>query len=125
MAFPGTYNFSYYKGDTLEFRIYPKDTTGAAFDLSSYENVSFVIATERGSGGIAGKIDCFADIDTDEDFVLCTITPANGAELEAGTTYLYDVEISKDSSPYDYVYTLLTGSISVTDEISGASGVDS
>ncbi len=36
MAFPGTYNINYYKGDTYQFRIYPKDTAGYPFDLSVY-----------------------------------------------------------------------------------------
>lgn len=119
MAFPSTYNFSYYKGDTLEFRIYPKDSTGAAFDLSTYSNVAFTISTDVGVAGLGNQIQCFADIYSDDDYVLCAITPADGESLNAGTTYVYDVEINKDASPYDYVYTLLTGSITVTDQISG------
>ena len=37
MAFPGTLNINYYKGDTYEFNIYPKKSTdGSAFDLTSF-----------------------------------------------------------------------------------------
>jgi hypothetical protein len=34
--------------------------------------------------------------------------------------YVYDVEINKAGTPYNIVRTLLTGSISVTDQVSGA-----
>ena len=36
MAFPATYDFNYYKGDTFEFRIYPKKNDGTVFDLSTF-----------------------------------------------------------------------------------------
>ena len=36
MAFPATYDFDYYKGDTFEFRIYPKKNDGTVFDLSQF-----------------------------------------------------------------------------------------
>ena len=47
MAFPGTYNFSYYKGDTNEFVIRPKNASGSAFDLTGY-TAAFFIASARG-----------------------------------------------------------------------------
>jgi hypothetical protein len=122
MAFPGTYNFSYYKGDTFEFRIYPKDSSGNAFDLEEYDNELgpiFTISTARGEAGAENQIECFASISNDYKYILCAVTPENGEELNAGTTYLYDVQISKTSIPYDIVYTLLTGSITVTDHITG------
>jgi hypothetical protein len=31
MAFPGSYNFNYYRGDTAEFVIRPKTANGSAF----------------------------------------------------------------------------------------------
>ena len=42
MAFPGTYNFSYYKGDTNEFVIRPKNSSGSAFDLTGYSAGLFI-----------------------------------------------------------------------------------
>ena len=33
MAFPGTYNFNYYRGDTNEFVISPKNSDGTTFQL--------------------------------------------------------------------------------------------
>jgi len=36
MAFPGTFNFSYYRGDTNQFVIRPKNASGSAFDLTGY-----------------------------------------------------------------------------------------
>jgi len=63
MAFPGTYNFSYYRGDTYEFIIQPKNSLGGNFDLSGY-TAEFNVATARGgalattaayaSGGASG-----------------------------------------------------------------------
>lgn len=126
MAFPGTYNISYYKGDTLEFKIYPKDTSGAAFNLSQYAvPVSdttdlgyFTISNYAGPEQV-GKpkevVEGYAAIEG--DYVICAITPTAGAELAAGTAYVYDVQIKKTASPYNLVYTLLSGSITVTEQV--------
>jgi hypothetical protein len=120
MTFPGTYNISYYKGDTLEFRVYPKDSSGAAFDLTDYDNASgplFTISTVRGSAGLANQVQAYAEISTDNTHILCAIRPSDGEELTSGTTYVYDVEISKEDSPYDIISTLLTGTITVTEQV--------
>lgn len=119
MAFPGTYNFSYYKGDTLEFRVYPKDSTGAAFDLTGYDNATsplFTIATERGA---ETTISAYAEIvdASGGKYILCTIRPEDGDQLTPGTSYVYDVEINKTGSSYDFIYTILTGTISVTEQV--------
>lgn len=120
MAFPGTYNISYYKGDTFEFRIYPKDVSGAAFDLTDFlanGSAKFTIATARGAG--ATQIAATAQISSDLTHVACVITPSQGESLDAAIQYVYDVEISRTvSGSYPYVYTLLTGTVSVTDQVS-------
>ena len=119
MAFPGTYNISYYKGDTFEFRIYPKDSAGEQFLLNDYTQIRFTMSNVLGSIAPAGvnkvTINGFAE-KRDNQYVLCAITPDNGALMEAGTKYYYDVEIGKISSPYDYVYTLLQGTVSVAEQ---------
>jgi hypothetical protein len=122
MAFPGTYNISYYKGDTLEFKVYPKDASGAAFDLTDFlanGTAKFTIATARGSE--ATQILATATIASDLSHVACVITPSQGANLDPAIQYVYDVEISRTvSGSYPYVYTLLTGTVSITDQVSGA-----
>jgi hypothetical protein len=122
MAFPGTLNINYYKGDTYEFRVYPKDSSGASFDLSQYGNAKFSISTSRGSSGVSGKIECLAVITSgvSGNYVTCTIRPGDSVTMSAGTQYVYDVEITRTASPHNYVYTLLTGTVSVTDQVSGA-----
>jgi hypothetical protein len=122
MAFPGTLNINYYKGDTYEFRIYPKDSLGASFDLNGYSQAKFTISTSRGSSGVSGKIECLAVITSGVygNYVTCTIRPNDSVTMNAATQYVYDVEITKTASPYNYVYTLLTGSVTVTDHIAGA-----
>ena len=126
MAFPGTYNISYYRGDTLEFRIYPKDSSGAAFDLSTY-TPAFTVAPSRGTSGIVGSVECYSAASADGTYILCAITPQDGIQLSAGTQYVYDVEITDlDTEPsddiyYDKVFTLLTGTVTVTDHVTGAS----
>ena len=117
MAFPGTYNFSYYRGDTYQFKIRPKNSDGSVFDLTDYENNSlFTVATARGDG--ATQIPCTAIVNLSENVVTCTIEPTEGLLLNAGTQYVYDVQIDNEA---DVIYTLLTGTISVTDHVSGAS----
>ena len=116
MAFPATYNFSYYKGDTLEFRAYPKDTSGLPFSLEGYE-VSFTISTARGSAGLANQVAAFAEI-VDNASILCAIRPQDSLELANATSYVYDVEIRKaNATPYPLVYTILTGTINVEDQV--------
>lgn len=116
MAFPGTYNISYYHGDTYEFNISPKTSTGAAFVLSGY-TPEFYIATARGSG--ATQYECTAEISSNT--VNCMITPGQGRQLTPGTTYYYDVQVSKTTSAgVLVVHTLMTGTITVTADITGA-----
>lgn len=120
MSFPGTYNFSYYRGDTLEFRIYPKDSSGNAFDLEEYENELgpvFTISSARGTAGISDQIEAYASISNDYTHILCVIAPEVGEQLLSGTQYVYDIAISKTSIPYNIAYTLLTGTITVTDQV--------
>jgi len=113
MAFPGTFNFSYYRGDTNQFVIRPKNANGQAFDLSGYTAI-FTIANRRGSTGT--QYQAQAVVDTNNDLITCTILPGVGRSLAAGT-YVYDVQITTGASN---ILTVLTGSITVTDDITGA-----
>jgi hypothetical protein len=116
MAFPGTYNFSYYRGDTYQFVIRPKNANGTTFSLDAYAgNADFTIANVRGSTGT--QISATATVDTANDIITCTITGATGRGLVGGTTYVYDVQIDNGAG---VIFTLLTGSISVTNDITGA-----
>jgi hypothetical protein len=123
MAFPGTFNINYYRGDTYEFKIYPKDSGGAAFPLTGYdlaEGAKFTISTQRGLGGVEDQIEAYAVISDDRSHINCAILPANGVAMADSQNYVYDIEISKAGTPYALVTTLLTGSISVTDQVTGA-----
>lgn len=114
MAFPGTYNISYYQGDTLEFTIRPKAADGSAFALDGYSS-KFFIADKRGASRTQ-SFECTASISNGA--VNCTISPGVGRSLTAGTTYYYDVEISKSGGTI--IHTLLTGTVSVTADVTGA-----
>ena len=114
MAFPAIYDFNYYKGDTFEFRIYPKKNDGTVFDLSPYydsnslyntnvtdntntidgvvvsapyEQARFNISNVRGNVGLATHmpLQCFARISDDNTFIQCAIRPPEGNKLIAGT----------------------------------------
>jgi hypothetical protein len=117
MAFPGTFNISYYKGDTYEFNVYPKDSSGNPFDLTTYDSALFTLALTRGSAGAASQITGYAQISDDKTHVKCAITPQNAELIDDTKQYVYDVQIAKDSSPYDLVYTILTGNITITKEV--------
>jgi hypothetical protein len=112
MAFPGFYSFSYYRGDTSQFVIRPKTANGSAFDLTGYTS-AFTVANTRGPTGI--QTAATAVVNATTDIVTCTITPAVGRTLGAGS-YTYDVQITNGTQ----IYTLLTGVITVTDDITGA-----
>lgn len=119
MSFPGTYNINYYYGDTLEFRVFPKNSSGEPFDLSTFTNPRFTIALNRNTP-VEDHIVCFAQIDPDNTSVLCAIRPSDAERINPDASYVYDVEISKTSNPYDIVYTVLTGSVSVTRDVTKA-----
>jgi hypothetical protein len=145
MAFPATYDFNYYKGDTFEFRIYPKKNDGTVFNLNEYyiptniantpddvtdttapyDSARFTIASIRGSAGAENKVQCFARVSDDNTFVQCAIRPEDSLYLSAGTEYVYDVEVIKPaglpgSGQYSLVHTLVTGTITITDQVTGA-----
>jgi hypothetical protein len=48
--------------------------------------------------------------------IVCTILPTIGRQLTPGTAWQYDVEINSGAE----TFTLLTGTITVTDDITGA-----
>jgi hypothetical protein len=113
MAFPSTYNFNYYRGDTTQFVTRPKNANdGSSFDLTGY-SANFTIANQRGASGT--QYEASSVVNATTDIVTCTITPAVGRTLAAGS-YVYDIEIDNGVQ----IYTLLTGTITVTDDISGA-----
>ncbi len=125
MAFPGTYDFDYYRGDTFRFVISPKTSAGATFPLDDYSAAGaiFSIASSRGDSPTT-SIDSVADtsklsavIDTSADVITCTIKPGARTDLVGGSTYYYDVEIFNGTT---LRYTLLTGEITVTDDVTGA-----
>lgn len=118
MAFPGTYNFNYYRGDRNEFVLSPKNANGLPFDLSNYgETGSFTIADKRGPTRTIVK-NAQAVINSENNTLVCTIIPDLGRDLSAGS-YVYDIEIT-DPNDEDMKFTLLTGTITVTDDITGA-----
>ena len=116
MAFPGSYNFNYYRGDTAEFVIRPKTANGSAFDLTGF-SADFFIANTRGPG--ATQYEAQAVVDGSADTITCTILPGVGRDLAAGT-YVYDVQITNTTPNPDIIYTILNGTITVTDDITGA-----
>jgi hypothetical protein len=123
MAFPATFNINYYRGDTYEFRIYPKDASGNQFPLTGYDpinGVKFTMSTQRGESGIVDQLQGYARISSDATYIDCAILPANGLSMDFSQSYVYDVEIYKAGTPYDLVTTLLTGTISITEQITGA-----
>lgn len=122
MAFPGTYNFNYYAGDTFEFFVYPKNSSGGVFDDLSEYTPLFFVATGRGaSASVIDSLDITEALATveDGDHVSCTILPDGGRKL-TGSTYVYDVQIentSASSSSFGKIFTLLTGTINVTQDV--------
>lgn len=125
MAFPGNYNFDYYRGDTFQFVITPKTSTGATFPLDAFAAAGaiFTISSARGdapttsidSVSDAGKLS--AVINTSTDVITCVIKPGARADLVGENQYYYDVEIFNGAA---LRYTLLTGEITVTDDVTGA-----
>jgi hypothetical protein len=113
MAFPSTYNFTYYRGDTAQFVARPKNSSdGSNFSLIGFSGL-FTIANQRGSLGTQYAAN--AVVNSTTSIVTCTISSSVGRSLAPGE-YVYDVQIDNGLQ----VYTLLTGSITVIDDVTGA-----
>lgn len=112
MALPATYDINYYRGDKFEFIINAKDNEGNDLDLSAYTAL-FTIASARGA---SPDFSVEADATIDGSRIICNISPTVGASLTAGP-YVYDVQVKQSSS---IVYTYLTGTLSVTLDVSEA-----
>jgi hypothetical protein len=117
IAFPASYNFSYYQGDRYEFSIRPKISNGEPFDLLGYSGL-FTIATERGNPAAIIGTPQSAEIDTDSKTITVIIDPEFGQTL-TGNSYVYDVEITNSGSN---VFTIVTGNIGVTRDITNTFG---
>jgi hypothetical protein len=120
MSFPGIFNINYYRGDTYEFNVFPKDSSGNVFDMSTFPGSEFVISEERGAAAI---VTAYSVISDDKTHVKCAIRPVDALLLDAEKTYVYDVQISRSASPYDFVYTLLTGNVNITEQVSAPAPV--
>lgn len=118
MSFPATYNFNYYRGDTNEFVVRPKNSDGSAFSLTGYSSVYF-IATARGAAAGVVQRQGQAVVNTATNIITCTILPNLGVLLTPAT-YVYDVQIEKTVSGVLSRFTLLTGTVTVTEQVSGA-----
>lgn len=117
MSFPATYNISYYKGDLYQFVIRPKDSAGDPFPIaSSTHDAYFRVSTSR--GGDAEDTDELTASIIDGN-ILATIQPSDNVGSTA-TSYLYDVSVQKKTDAQE-IYTLLTGTISVTKDITDPS----
>ena len=119
MAYPYTYNFDYYVGDSYQFVIRPKvynENTEELeeVNLSEYNSL-FVVATQRGDS-LANVFSSSPQVSASPYSLLCTISPTNGMLL-TGASYIYDVEITNKTNSADRT-TLLTGTISTQLDIS-------
>lgn len=112
MAFPATYNFNYYRGDSYEFIVYPKNANGETFNTGTYDSTLFTVATERGS---SGTLVGYGEITNASTNLVCKIPTSLGDILE-NNSYVYDIQIYNTSASTKY--TLLTGTISVTQDVS-------
>jgi hypothetical protein len=120
MAFPATYNFAYYQGDRYEFVLRPKQANGQAFNLNGYTGL-FTVATARGSTEAVIGEPVSASVDANAGTVTVVIEPEFGTTL-TGNSYLYDVEISASASSGSNIFTLVTGTINVTRDITNTYG---
>jgi hypothetical protein len=115
MAFPAIFNFNLYRGDSYDLVINPKQPNGTPFDLTGYgSSATFTIATERGNPEAVAGLG-LAVIDNIAQTITCNIPPVLSTQL-SGASYVYDIEIQNPSA--STVYTLLTGNISITQDIS-------
>ena len=114
MSFPATYNIRYYKGDLYQFVIRPKTSAGEIYPIDDTTYFAyFRISTQR-NGTAENTI--LANTSIGDNSVTCELRPSVGNSLTPGVTYFYDVSI-QDKADSNIIYTLLTGSITITGDI--------
>ena len=116
MTVPATYNLNYYRGDTMNFTVVPKDQDGNGIDLFGWTPV-FTIADQRGPTPPFSLV-ADAVIPATNDRIDCTLSPADGLTLSSAILYVYDVEVNFTGP--DTVYTYITGTLTVTEDVSNA-----
>lgn len=111
MTMPAFNSFQLYKGDTLQFQLTLK-TSGSAYAIPSESEFSGSVKEKR-STTVTANFDTEI-LSASSGTVLFTLPYTESAKLTSNKNWVYDVQI-KDSS--EYVTTLLTGNIFVTDEV--------
>ena len=86
------------------------------------QGVIFAFAQSRGGSSAPGWHKCLAEISDEGDYVLCTIRPEDGLTMDASKDYVYDVQVRKPGVDYPQVLTLLTGTITITDQVTSSLG---
>ncbi len=114
--FPATYNINYYSGDTYQFIAVPRNSDKTLYDLNGF--VASMAISDRDAFYQNAEV----IMDTNQSTITCTILPGLGGTLVPGTKYYYDLQIVNDEDPVvaergRYLYTILKGEISVTEDI--------
>ena len=118
--FPATYNIGYYRGDSYEFVVNPKNADQSVFNLTDYSAL-FTIARSTGSQS-SFTASAVPIINVNAGTITCRISPEVGSYFSA-PQYLYDLEIRNSTTASNVlVYTLLRGAINVTQDIGNTSG---
>lgn len=119
MAFPSTFNFNYYSGDRYEFVIRPKQSNGDIFDLTDFDAVMSINTARASSGSVPFLTNIQGTVNVSQGTITIVILPSYGDNMKAAS-YVYDVEIyNNDRSE---VYTIVTGTITVTRDIANTAG---
>lgn len=111
---PATYDIQYYRGDTYEFYIQPKDIDGMPIDVSTF-TTAFLVATSRGPDPDA-SFSCTSS--AMGSTIRCIIPAGVGATFVGNTVYVYDVQTTDPNT--GVVRTYLTGNVYVTDQVEAA-----
>lgn len=110
MAFPATYNISYYSGDTYQFIIKPKNSDGSSFNIAStIYTPKFYISTSR-NGLSTATLEANAVISSAAYSIVGKVLTSNVATLATSTTHNYlagdSVSISGVDSTFNGNYTI-------------------
>lgn len=117
---PATYNFTYYRGDTLPLTVKLYDANGQSLDVNSWTGVTFGLNKERGN--YTNTVALSASLDKITSTVTCSITSGIGNVLDG--SYFYDITLYKVSgSVVTEEYTVMTGTIQVIDDVVRSSDI--
>ena len=109
-------DYEFIRGDTKKLNKFrPTDLNGEVLSLSNSDNIYFTMKDANGTAQVKKYINNGITLGEDGYYHI-TLEADDTEDLEIGT-YNYDIELVLNITPKEFVATLITGEITLTQDI--------